>query len=180
MQEKKGCPEKSSIAMMLKHLVHLYNKAINAEDGANSANQEEILCYNYNHINCKIYCFNSSLYRKDFRVQLNGIIKDNSGKFEISLDNHVTEISETVSPGKIYASLKNEVSVTTTPIPITHVSNSSDEFQIEKYDEGDYYEDDDIYDEGCYYEDKGYYYHDGRYERKVSPMTSPSISPVYA
>src|SRR3954452_17892689 len=35
------------------------------------------------------------------------------------------------------------------------------------------------YDEygGC---DRGYYYHDGRYERKVSPMMSPIISPVSA
>jgi hypothetical protein len=44
----------------------------------------------------------------------------------------------------------------------------------------DYYEDDDTYNEGYYYEDKGYYYHNGRYERKVSPMTSPIISPVTA
>ncbi|EXX64814.1 hypothetical protein RIR_jg26646.t1 [Rhizophagus irregularis DAOM 181602=DAOM 197198] len=36
-----------------------------------------------------------------------------------------------------------------------------------------------IIDDWCYYEDKGYYYRDGRYERKVSPMTSPIISPVY-
>ena len=45
--------------------------------------------------------------------------------------------------------------------------------------------DDDGYDRyGGYNEygerDRGYYYRDGRYERKVSPMTSPIISPVYA
>ncbi|CAB4395534.1 unnamed protein product [Rhizophagus irregularis] len=28
--------------------------------------------------------------------------------------------------------------------------------------------------------DRGYYYHDGRYERKSSPMMSPIISPVTA
>jgi len=27
---------------------------------------------------------------------------------------------------------------------------------------------------------RGYYYHDGRYERKTSPMMSPIISPVTA
>ncbi|RIA82183.1 hypothetical protein C1645_835777 [Glomus cerebriforme] len=61
-------------------------------------------------------------------------------------------------------------------------SNSPDDSQIEEggvwYDEGDYYEDDNTYNEGCYYEDKGYYYRNGRYERKVSPMASPIISPV--
>ena len=45
--------------------------------------------------------------------------------------------------------------------------------------------DDDVYDRyGGYNEygerDRGYYYRDGRYERKVSPMTSPIISPVTA
>ncbi|POG67337.1 uncharacterized protein OCT59_002058 [Rhizophagus irregularis] len=48
------------------------------------------------------------------------------------------------------------------------------------YNEGDYYEDDDTHNEGYHYEDKGYYYRNGRYERKVSPMTSPIISPVTA
>ncbi|PKC62259.1 hypothetical protein RhiirA1_465398 [Rhizophagus irregularis] len=48
------------------------------------------------------------------------------------------------------------------------------------YNEGDYYEDDDTHNEGYYYEDKGYYHRNGRYERKVSPMTSPIISPVTA
>jgi hypothetical protein len=67
-------------------------------------------------------------------------------------------------------------------ILLTHVSNSSGEFQIKVWrNEGDYYEDDDdMYDEGCYYEDKGYYYCDGRYKRKVLLITSPIISLVYA
>jgi hypothetical protein len=66
----------------------------------------------------------------------------------------------------------SEVRVSTAPILLTHVSGDS---QIKEggvyYDEGDYYEDDDTYDEV----DKGYYYRNGR---KVSPMTSPIISPV--
>jgi hypothetical protein len=79
-----------------------------------------------------------------------------------------------------------EISVTTAPIPITHVFNFSGESQIEEgevwHDEGDYYYgDDNTYDDdACYYEDKGYYYRDRRYERKVSPLTSPIISPVTA
>ncbi|RIA79467.1 hypothetical protein C1645_840594 [Glomus cerebriforme] len=49
------------------HLAQLYDKAFNAEDGANYANQEEILCW--------------CLYVKDFRIQLNEIIENSDGKF---------------------------------------------------------------------------------------------------
>ncbi|GES96448.1 hypothetical protein GLOIN_2v1480197 [Rhizophagus clarus] len=45
----------------------LCDKAIDAEDRANRANQEEILCW--------------YLYWKDFRDQLDGIIRSNDGKF---------------------------------------------------------------------------------------------------
>ncbi|CAG8751892.1 776_t:CDS:1, partial [Acaulospora colombiana] len=44
----------------------LCDKAFDAEDGANRANQEEISCW--------------SIYGKDFRVQLNEIIKNSGGK----------------------------------------------------------------------------------------------------
>jgi len=63
-----------------------------------------------------------------------------------------------------------KVGILTAPIPLTHVSNFLDKFQIEEgkvwHDEGDYYEDDDMYNEGCYYEDKRYYYHNRRYTVK--------------
>ncbi|PKK39008.1 hypothetical protein RhiirC2_806707, partial [Rhizophagus irregularis] len=62
-------PEKVtySIDEASQHLAQLYDKAIDAEDRANRANQEEILCW----------CF----YWKDFRDQLDEIIRSNSGKF---------------------------------------------------------------------------------------------------
>ncbi|CAG8703320.1 8135_t:CDS:2 [Dentiscutata erythropus] len=82
------------------HLAQLCDKAIDAEDRANRANQEEILCW--------------CLYWKNFRDQLDEIIRSNSGKFgekkarsilynsiTEQLMDHVTEISETARPGKI-------------------------------------------------------------------------------
>ncbi|CAG8774871.1 1919_t:CDS:1, partial [Acaulospora colombiana] len=65
-----SCPGKvtsgdnSSIDEASQHLAQLCDKAFDAEDKANRANQKEILCW--------------SLYAKDFRIQLNGII-ENSG-----------------------------------------------------------------------------------------------------
>ncbi|CAJ0642870.1 4546_t:CDS:2 [Entrophospora sp. SA101] len=62
------CPGKitfdniSSIDEASQHLAQLCNKAFDAEDKANRANQEEILCW--------------YLYAKDFRIQLNGIIEN--------------------------------------------------------------------------------------------------------
>ncbi|POG83186.1 hypothetical protein GLOIN_2v1761214 [Rhizophagus irregularis DAOM 181602=DAOM 197198] len=92
-----ACSEKVtySIDEVSQHLAQLCDKAIDAEDRANQANQEEILCW--------------CLYWKDFRDQLNEIIRSNSGKFGekkiidygISLEklspeaDHVTEIFET-------------------------------------------------------------------------------------
>ena len=52
-----------------------------------------------------------------------------------------------------------------------------DEFDSEEEMPDD--SDDDGYNEYGEY-DRGYYYRDRRYKRKVSPMTSPIISPVYA
>ncbi|CAB4386581.1 unnamed protein product [Rhizophagus irregularis] len=49
------------------HLAQLCDKAINAEDRANRANQEEILCW--------------CLYWKDFRNQLDELIRSGGGKF---------------------------------------------------------------------------------------------------
>ncbi|GBB91456.1 hypothetical protein RclHR1_18770011 [Rhizophagus clarus] len=49
------------------HLAQLCDKAIDAEDRANRANQEEILCW--------------CLYWKDFRNQLDEIIRSGDGKF---------------------------------------------------------------------------------------------------
>ncbi|CAG8606963.1 2565_t:CDS:2 [Gigaspora margarita] len=56
-----------SIDEALQYLAQLCDKAINAEDRTNRANQEKILCW--------------CLYWKDFRNQLDEIIKSNSGKF---------------------------------------------------------------------------------------------------
>jgi hypothetical protein len=49
------------------HLAQLCDKAIDAEDRANRANQEEILCW--------------CLYWKDFRNQLDELIRSGGGKF---------------------------------------------------------------------------------------------------
>jgi hypothetical protein len=56
--------------------------------------------------------------------------------------------------------------------------NDSEGERLDESD-GDGYNKYDGYDE---YDrrDRGYYYHNGRYEKKVSPMTRPIISPVYA
>ncbi|RIB16927.1 hypothetical protein C2G38_2038167 [Gigaspora rosea] len=61
-----GGPGKSNIDEASQHLAQLCDKAFDAEDGANRANQEEILCW--------------SIYGKDFRVQFNEIIKNSRGK----------------------------------------------------------------------------------------------------
>ncbi|CAG8737957.1 10607_t:CDS:2 [Dentiscutata erythropus] len=61
-----GGPGKSNIDEASQHLAQLCDKAFDAEDGANRANQEEILCW--------------SIYGKDFRVQFNKIIKNSRGK----------------------------------------------------------------------------------------------------
>src|SRR6266542_1581078 len=66
------CPGKvtsdnSSIDEASQHLAQLCDKAFDAEDKANRANQEEILCW--------------YLYAKDFIIQLIGIIESGGGKF---------------------------------------------------------------------------------------------------
>ncbi|CAG8662367.1 6683_t:CDS:2, partial [Acaulospora morrowiae] len=95
------CPRKvtsgdnSSIDETSQHLDQLCDKAFDAEDRANRANQKEILCW--------------SLYAKDFRIQHNGVI-ENSGEvidYGISSEklplvtDHVAKISKTLCPGKI-------------------------------------------------------------------------------
>ena len=60
-------PEKSSIDEASQHLAQLCDKAFDAENGANRANQEEILSW--------------CLYAKDFRTQLNEIIENSDDKF---------------------------------------------------------------------------------------------------
>ncbi|GBB90731.1 hypothetical protein RclHR1_17790010 [Rhizophagus clarus] len=65
-----ACPEKftcDSIDEASHHLAQLCDKAIDAEDRANRANQEEILCW--------------CLYWKDFRNQLDELIRSGGGKF---------------------------------------------------------------------------------------------------
>jgi hypothetical protein len=57
--------DKSSIDETSQHLAQLCDKAFDAEDKANRANQEEILCW--------------CLYVKDFIIQLNGIIESSGG-----------------------------------------------------------------------------------------------------
>ncbi|CAG8710936.1 3160_t:CDS:2 [Racocetra fulgida] len=67
------CPGKltsgneSSIDEASHYLAQLCDKAFDAEDKANRANQEEILCW--------------CLYAKDFIIRLNGIIENSGGKF---------------------------------------------------------------------------------------------------
>ncbi|RHZ85029.1 hypothetical protein Glove_73g7 [Diversispora epigaea] len=66
------CPGKvtsgdnSSLDETSQHLAQLCDSAFDAEDRANRANQKEILCW--------------SLYAKDFRIQLNGIIENSESK----------------------------------------------------------------------------------------------------
>ncbi|CAB4419626.1 unnamed protein product [Rhizophagus irregularis] len=65
---KKGkSVDKLNIDEASQHLAQLCDKAFDAEDKANRANQEEILCW--------------YLYVKDFIIQLNGIIESSGGKF---------------------------------------------------------------------------------------------------
>ncbi|PKY32042.1 hypothetical protein RhiirB3_531880 [Rhizophagus irregularis] len=64
---RKVTSDKSSIDEASQHLAQLCDKAFDAEDKANRANQEEILCW--------------YLYAKDFIIQLNGIIESSGGKF---------------------------------------------------------------------------------------------------
>ena len=58
---------KSSIDENSQYLAQLCDKVFDAEDRANRANQKEILCW--------------SLYAKDFRTKLNGIIESSGDKF---------------------------------------------------------------------------------------------------
>jgi len=64
---RKVTSDKSSIDEASQHLAQLCDKAFDAEDKANRANQEEILCW--------------YLYAKDFIIQLNGIIESSGGEF---------------------------------------------------------------------------------------------------
>ncbi|RHZ72313.1 hypothetical protein Glove_243g8 [Diversispora epigaea] len=73
LQESKTIPRKSNFDEASQHLAQLCDKAFDAEDGANKANQEEILCW--------------SIYRKDFRLSI--IRKKRSQE----LDLHLPEIS---------------------------------------------------------------------------------------
>ncbi|RIA97281.1 hypothetical protein C1645_814168 [Glomus cerebriforme] len=121
-----------SIDEASQHLAQLCDKAIDTEDRANWANQEEIL------------------------YQLDEIIRSNSGKFgeekardmfydtiteqlsilyysislkKLSLEaSHVSEFSETAHPKKILPEENSaEVSDPMSPIPLAHISNSSDD-----------------------------------------------------
>ena len=85
---KTACPEKVtySIDEASQHLAQLCDKAIDAEDRANRANQEEILCW--------------YLYWKDFRDQLDEIIRSNSGKF-----------GEKKARGMLYATITEQLSI---------------------------------------------------------------------
>ncbi|RIA89572.1 hypothetical protein C1645_738548 [Glomus cerebriforme] len=109
---------------------------------------------------------------------------------EGSISDSEEEISEDqtdASEAQANSLVSAEVNFPTTPIPLTHVSNSSNDYshdndsEEERLDESDDngyngYNGYDEYDE----RDRGYYYRDGRRERKTSPMMSPIISPVSA
>src|SRR6266496_80124 len=76
--------DKSSIDEASQHLAQLCDKAFDAEDKANRANQKEILCW--------------YLYAKDFIIQLNGIIESSGGKF-----------GEKKARGLLYDSIQNSL-----------------------------------------------------------------------
>ncbi|CAG8631211.1 476_t:CDS:2, partial [Acaulospora morrowiae] len=86
------CPGKvtsgdnSSIDKASQHLAQLCDKAFDAEDRANRANQKEILCW--------------SLYSKDFRIQLNEIIENSGGK-----------IGEKKARGLLYDSITEQLNL---------------------------------------------------------------------
>ncbi|CAG8814394.1 14518_t:CDS:2, partial [Cetraspora pellucida] len=112
-------PRKFNIDKALQHLAQLCDKAFDAENGANKANQEEILYW--------------PIYGKDFRVHFNEIIKNSKGKIgekkNINTDNaghqisfEDTEISETSSPGKI-SSKTESGNITTSSIPMSRTSS---------------------------------------------------------
>ncbi|RIA92515.1 hypothetical protein C1645_820663, partial [Glomus cerebriforme] len=96
--------------------------------------------------------------------------------------------------------VSTEVNISTAPIPVSYDFNSSGPINADDSNPNPINDDSDSnnseeeipddsdndgynsysgyneYDE-C---DRGYYYHNGRYERKASPMMSPIISPVTA
>ncbi|CAG8662307.1 5307_t:CDS:2, partial [Acaulospora morrowiae] len=85
--EEKICSElDSNIDEASQHLALLCDKAFDAEDGANRANQEEILCW--------------CLYAKDFRSQLNGIIENSDEIIEEQGDSPANA-SQDISSEKI-------------------------------------------------------------------------------
>uniref|UniRef100_U9T509 Uncharacterized protein n=1 Tax=Rhizophagus irregularis (strain DAOM 181602 / DAOM 197198 / MUCL 43194) TaxID=747089 RepID=U9T509_RHIID len=161
---RKITSDKSSIDEASQYLAQLCDKAFDAEDKTNRANQEEILCW--------------CLYAKDFIIQLNEIIESRGGKFgekkargllatsisELTneqiqdvidygisseklplVTDHVTEISETLCPRKnlpentpdqnnVLEVLSSKES--TALISLAHPSNSSDNSK-EKEDDDD-------------------------------------------
>ncbi|CAG8740877.1 6427_t:CDS:2, partial [Acaulospora morrowiae] len=117
ISETSGSGE-SNIDEAWQHLTQLCNKAFDAEDKANRANQEEILYW--------------SLYAKDFRLQYNEIIVSSGGKIsekkarsllydsinvdtdnaEYQFSSENTEISETGGPRKISSEIETSNIIT--------------------------------------------------------------------
>ncbi|CAB4385972.1 unnamed protein product [Rhizophagus irregularis] len=252
------------------HLAQLCDKALIAEEHRLEANQEEILCWYYYGRNfvfqLEALCDNNKIGEKKARgliydevvKQVNILRKKRSQNTGVPLPDITRDDlrKKTQRAGKIYKllekigldkiqyikSYRDQVSESIAPIPLAHISNSSDDSKevspsnsLEAED--DYYKmlledcvyfdstpkpvketneevvsqsvktdddsncnrnsdvclkqsmpddsDDDGYNGyGGYNEygerDRGYYCCDGRYERKVSPMMSPIISPVTA
>ncbi|CAG8751853.1 5367_t:CDS:2, partial [Racocetra persica] len=188
-------------------LAQLFDKATDAEYGTIHTNQEEILCWCYYGKKFITQVNEVTKGNKIGEKKAKGIIYDKMLEDLSILRKKRSEETEDESPtpeisakGSCQNSAK--VSELIAPIPIIHGSNSlgnssftpqialakivddsdcshdndSEEERLDESDD-DRYNGYDRYDEygGC---DRGYYYHDGRYERKSSPMMSPIISPV--
>ncbi|CAG8820889.1 28515_t:CDS:2, partial [Gigaspora margarita] len=113
---KTGGPGKSNIDEASQHLAQLCDKAFDTEDGANRANQEEILCW--------------SIYGKDFRAQFNEIIKNSGGKIgekkaRSLLYDFITKQLSIIhrGPRKISSEIETG-NITTLSIPLSHTSSS--------------------------------------------------------
>ena len=113
-----------------------------------------------------------------------GTSYENEAKIEKEEANKVKGVPRVQSDDDVY--FDEEVDHDSAPHPVEETNDDNDcshdnDSEEEIPDDSD---DDGYNGYGGYNEygecDRGYYYRDGRYERKVSPMMSPIISPVTA
>ncbi|PKK58255.1 hypothetical protein RhiirC2_857875 [Rhizophagus irregularis] len=151
----------SSLVEISQHLAQLCDKALIAEEHRLGANQEEILCWYH--------------YGRNFVFQLEALCDKN-------------KIGEKKARGLIYDEVVKQVNilqVVSQSVKTDDDSNCNRNSDVcLKQSMPDDSDDDGYNGYGGYNEygerDRGYYCCDGRYERKVSPMMSPIISPVTA